>query len=303
MAERYPGEVRRGLHLQQLGNQIIRLLGGRSVHPVGVRVGGFHHAPASSEVERLKQDLMAARADAQALVSWTAHLDVPDDQQDFTSVALHHPEEYPMNEGRIIASSGLDIDISEYPQHFNESHVAHSTALHSTLQGKPYLVGPLARLNLNHRQIPDSVLTPAAQAGVQFPSRNMFHSIVARAIEIQYALEEAIRILDAYTPEAQPYVSADIQAGTGFGCTEAPRGILWHRYQLDAQGQVSNAVIVPPTSQNQARIEQDLRTALEKFGLDNTEQALRLLGEKIIRNYDPCISCATHFLKLHVTRT
>jgi len=303
MTEKYPEEVRRGLRLQHLGNQLISLLGGRSVHPVGVRVGGFHHAPAQTDIDCLMHDFIAARADAQALIAWTAGLTFPDDEQDFTSVAVHHPDEYPMNEGRIIASNGLDIDISEYQQHFHESHVAHSTALHSNLHGEPYLVGPLARLNLNHGQIPDSILALASQAGIQFPSRNMFHSIVARAIEIDYALEEAIRILSEYTPTSQPYVTSDITAGTGFGCSEAPRGILWHRYSIDAQGNVTNAVIVPPTSQNQARIEQDLRCALEKFGLEQDDEALRRLGEQIIRNYDPCISCATHFLKVHVTRT
>ena len=303
MAEHYPQEVRRGLRLQGLGNQIIRLLGGRSVHPVGVRVGGFYHAPSNTEVIRLKQELLAARKDAQDLIRWTAGLDFPDDEQDFTSVALQHPHEYPVNEGRISTSSGLDIDITEYQQHFTETHVAYSTALHSSLHGAPYLVGPLARLNLNHKQIPANIVSLAEQAGVRFPSRNMFHSIVARAIEIAYALDEAHRLLDEYTPTAQPYVEAEPVAGTGYGCTEAPRGILWHRYELDDQGHIAQAVIIPPTSQNQARIEQDLQYALEKFGLDKDQQALRLHGEKVIRNYDPCISCSTHFLKLHVTRT
>lgn len=303
MAEQYPDVIRRGLRLQNLGNQIIRLLGGRSVHPVGVRVGGFHHAPAADEVERLKQALIAARVDAQDLISWTADLDFLSDEQDFTSVALHHPNEYPMNEGRIKTSNGLDIPISEYQQHFTESHVDHSTALHSTLHGAPYLVGPLARLNLNHHQIPINILALAKSAGIEFPSRNMFHSIVARAIEIQYALDEAIRILSTYAPASQPYLATESTAGIGFGCTEAPRGILWHRYELDDNGNVTNTVIIPPTSQNQARIEQDLRCSLEKFGPGKDNQALRQLGEKIIRNYDPCISCATHFLKIRVTRT
>ena len=302
MAEVLPDEVRRGLRLQNLGNQIIRLLGGRSVHPVGVRVGGFYHAPPQTDVEQLKRDLIAAREDARTLLTWVAQLDLPNDEQEFTSVALHHPDEYPMNEGRIITTTGLDIGIADYQQHFTESHVAHSTALHSSLHGEPYLVGPLARVNLNWAQIPEPILKLAAQAGIRFPSRNMFHSIVARAIEIHYAIDEAIRILSDYTPTSQPAIPFDICAGTGFGCSEAPRGILWHRYSLDAQGNVTNAVIIPPTSQNQARIEQDLRCSLTKFGLENDDHTLRLHGEKIIRNYDPCISCATHFLKIRVSR-
>lgn len=302
MAEKYPDEVRRGLKLQNLGNQIIRLLGGRSVHPIGVRVGGFYHAPAIENVENLKQELSTALKDARALISWTASLKVPDDEQDFTCVSLSHPDEYPMNEGRIISSSGLDIDISEYQQHFREFHAPQSTALHSALHGEPYLVGPLARINLNHQHIPAGLIELAAQAGVSFPSRNMFHSMVARAIELNYALAEAIRILDTYTLPAKSYAPASPKAGIGFGCTEAPRGLLWHRYELDEKGHVVHSTITPPTSQNQARIEQDLRTSLEKFGLDNDEHAMRLLGEKIIRNYDPCISCATHFLKLQINR-
>lgn len=302
MADKFPAEVRRGLHLQHLGNQIIRLLGGRSVHPVGVRIGGFYHAPSPTEVERLLDELILARQEAEDLVAWTANLAFPDDDQPFTSVALHHPDEYPMNEGRIITSNGLDIDISKFLEHFTETHVPHSTALHSHLHGEPYLVGPLSRLNLNHDQIPDHILELAAQYGIVFPSRNMFHSIVARAIEINYALEEAIQLLAAYTLPALPYVTTEITAGTGYGCTEAPRGILWHSYSIDPAGNVSKAIIVPPTSQNQARIEQDLLTALTKFGLDKQEQAIRLHGEKVIRNYDPCISCATHFLKLKVNR-
>lgn len=302
MAEHYPDEVRRGLRLQNLGNRIIRILGGRSVHPVGVRVGGFHHAPSLADVEALKQDLLAARTDARELIHWTARLALPMDEQDFICVALRHPNEYPMNEGRIIASNGLDIAIGEYREHFTESHVAHSTALHSTLSGEPYLVGPLARLNLNYQHIPESVLAAAREEDIEFPSRNMFHSIVARAVEIHYALDEAIRLLEEYTIPSQPYVRGEIKSGIGHGCTEAPRGILWHEYRLDSEGNVSHAVIVPPTSQNQARIEQDLHNALMKLGLDQDEQTMRHLGEKVIRNYDPCISCATHFLQLRVSR-
>jgi sulfhydrogenase subunit alpha len=302
MAGTYPDEVRRGLRIQQLGNRIIRLLGARSVHPVGVRVGGFHHAPEPEAADQLKQELIAVQHEALELVAWTAGLELPDDDQDFTCVALHHPEEYPMNAGRIVATTGLDIDISEYQQHFTETQVSHSTALHSALHTEPYLVGPLARINLNRSQLPESLLSPAAQAGIHFPSRNMFHSIVARAIEICYALEEAIRILNAYTTTSTPSVPFAVKPGVGHGCTEAPRGILWHRYGLDSQGNITSAVIVPPTSQNQARIEQDLRISLQKFGLDNDETALRLQGEKVIRNYDPCISCSTHFLKIHLIR-
>jgi sulfhydrogenase subunit alpha len=302
MAAKYPDEVKRGLHLQSLGNRLLQLIGGRSVHPVGACVGGFFSAPARQEMQALLDDFTEALPQAEALVMWLAGLGLPDDSQSFTSVALRHPEEYPMNEGHIVSSDGLDIPINRYQEHFKESHVPHSTALHSRLHDQPYLVGPLARLNLNLDRLPGKVAQLVEATGILFPSQNMFHSIVARAVELYYAMSEAVRILQAYEIPQAASVAVNPKAGTGFGCTEAPRGILWHRYELDDSGQVLKSTIVPPTSQNQGRIEQDLRNSLEAFGLDRDDEALRLRAETVIRNYDPCISCATHFLKLKVHR-
>jgi coenzyme F420-reducing hydrogenase alpha subunit len=302
MAREHAGEVRRGLRLQALGNDLIRLLGARAVHPVGVRVGGFHRAPPRAQVDALLGNLRAALPDAEALVRWTASFDLPALEQDFTAVALRHAREYPMNEGRLVSSRGLDISIDGFEAHFIEHQEPHSTALHCLHDGKPYLVGPLARLNLNLDRLPAPVRAVLESTGVGFPSRNMYHSVVARAVEILLALHEAIRLLEDYREPPAPGVAAGPRAGTGYGCTEAPRGTLWHRYDLDAAGKVSRARIVPPTSQNQARIEADLRQALQAYGLDRDDAALRRRGEMVIRNYDPCISCATHFLDLRVSR-
>jgi sulfhydrogenase subunit alpha len=302
MAQRYPSEVRRGLRLQELGNRIMRTLGGRSVHPVSVCVGGFTKAPARVDMVALLQDLKAALPEAEALIRWTAALNLPEDSQDFVSVALSHPACYAIDEGRLRSTAGLDIDIVEYPDHFSEFQVPHSTAFHSHLHGAPYLVGPLARLNLNGAQLPMEVRKVVADCGIHFPSRNMFHSIVARAVEIYYALGEAARLLEAYTEPTLPNAPAPPLAGVGIGCTEAPRGTLWQRYTLDPQGIVQQATIIPPTSQNQARMEDDLRWSLQAFGLDHADDVLRLRSETVIRNYDPCISCATHFLKIQVDR-
>jgi sulfhydrogenase subunit alpha len=302
LAQRAPDAVRRGLALQALGNDLIRLLGARSVHPVGVRVGGFHHAPALSEVQALCVRLRAALPEAQALLAWTATLPVPDHAQRFTSVAMRHPHAYPMNEGRIASDAGLDIAAQDYENHFAEHQVPHSTALHSLLDGQVYLVGPLARLNLNARRLPRAVRRTLGETGIRLPSANLFHSVVARAAEVYCALLEALRLLEQYRMPAAPGVGVVPRAGIGIACTEAPRGLLWHRYQTDDQGIIEQARIVPPTSQNQARIEQDLRLSLEAFGLDRPDDELRHHGETVIRNYDPCISCATHFLKLAVRR-
>lgn len=302
LAKTHPHEVRRGLKLQEAGNAIMRLLGGRSVHPVGVKIGGFWKAPDLDEIATLREQLQDCIMDASDLVDWVSSLSLPQDEQEFTSVALYHQHMYAIAEGRIISSDGLDIGIDQYQQHFIEHQMPHSTALHSSLNGKPYLVGPLARLNLNQEQLPISVQQIVASTGISFPSKNMFHSIVARAVEIVFALQEAIRILSQYELPDRSSVEVNPLPGTGYGCTEAPRGTLWHRYEVGEGGAIQHANIVPPTSQNQARIEQDLRASIEAFGLDKDDDAIRLHGETVIRNYDPCISCATHFLDLDIKR-
>jgi len=302
MAQGYPEAVQRGLYLQGLGNRLISLFGGRSVHPVGVCVGGFHHAPSAQAVAELRAELEAALPQVEQLIRWTAGLDLPKVEQDFVSVALRHDSEYPMYGGRLVSDNGLDIPVTEYEQHFREFHEPHSTALYSLLHDQPYLVGPLARLNLNHDRLSQDVRALLDDIPVRFPSRNMFASIVARAIEIYCAFEEAVRLLDKYQLPSQSAEFIEPKAGTGYGCTEAPRGILWHRYDLDGEGMVLRANIVPPTSQNQARIEEDLHQSLTAYGLQHTDAELRLRAESVIRNYDPCISCATHFLKIRVER-
>jgi len=298
LAGREPEAVRRGLALQALGNRLITLFGGRSVHPVGVKVGGFHRLPGAAEVTAVLGELDTGLAQAEALVHWCAAIDLPDRSQDFLSVATDEPEVYPIMGERIRAGDGLDIGIGEFEAYFEERQVPHSTALHCRLQGRPYLVGPLARLNLFHERLPEPVRGLMRAAGVAFPSNNMFHSMLARALEVFYAVWEARRLLRDYREGAPAAVEAAAGAGTGFGCTEAPRGLLWHRYELHPDGTVARARIVPPTSQNQARMEEDLHRALEAFGLERPPAEIRRHAETVIRNYDPCISCATHFLRL-----
>ncbi len=310
MSGKYPEEVKRGLKLQALGNKILRALGGRSVHPVGALVGGFYHSPDRKTMQALLDECRESLSMVESLVEWVASLPLPDDEQEFVSVAMRHPNEYPFNEGRLVSSDGLDIPISEFHDYFREIHVPHSTALHGRYfpggykegeKGIPYLVGPLARVNLNFKQLPQVVQNTLIRTGVSFPSKNMFHSALARAAELHYSLLEAINILENYEPTDTPHVEVTPKAGIGFGCTEAPRGILWHRYEMDNRGKVLKATITPPTSQNQARIEEDLKQSLECRGFDCSDDELRLRGEQVIRNYDPCISCATHFLKVNVT--
>ncbi|WP_370298242.1 Ni/Fe hydrogenase subunit alpha [Pontibacterium sp.] len=303
LAKEYPHEVKRGLQLQGLGNEIMRLMGGRSVHPSGVKVGGFHKAPALENVDNLLAKLQDALPEAEAMVDWIAGIGLPDVRQDFTSVALtNRTPSYAIENGLLKTSSGLELAPERYESHFCESHASHSTALWSHLDGKPYLVGPLARLNLNYDKLRGADAQQFARYAGHFPSHNMFDSMLARGLEICFALREAIRILSHYQLPDSACVEVVPQAGEGAGWSEAPRGLLWHRYQLDESGIVRAAKIVPPTSQNQARIEEDLQHSLHAFGLQHSDDELRLHCEKVVRNYDPCISCATHFLKLSTVR-
>jgi coenzyme F420-reducing hydrogenase alpha subunit len=223
-------------------------------------------------------------------------------EQDYEFVALQHPDEYPLNEGRIVSNKGLDIAVREYEDHFAEEHVAHSNALQSALKARgAYLAGPLARYNLNFDRLSPLAQEAAREAGLGRVCRNPFQSIIVRAVETVYACDEALRILDAYERPATPAVPVTPRAGIGYGCTEAPRGLLYHRYEIDERGLIVNAKIVPPTSQNQKMIELDLaRFVHEHMDLDPEELCWRC--EQAVRNYDPCISCATHFLKLTVER-
>ena len=302
MAKEHPKVVQRGLQLKKIGNEIVSLLGGREIHPINVRVGGFYKVPSRQELVPLAEKLKWARDAALETVHWTARLNFPDFEQDYEFVALRHPDEYPFNEGRLVSNKGLDISVHEYDDHFIEEHVQHSNALHSVLKERgAYFVGPLARYNLNFDRLSPLAQEAARAAGLSSVCLNPFKSIIARSVEILYACDEALRIIDQYDKPEKPAVQVEPRAATGYGCTEAPRGILYHRYRVDDKGVILDAKIVPPTSQNQKTIETDLWQFVPEY-LNLSHDQLTWRCEQAIRNYDPCISCATHFLKLHVER-
>lgn len=298
MAATHKPEVMTALRLKKVGNEIVRRIGGREIHPISARAGGFHRTPARSELEALRPDLEWALDAALASVRLVSGFPFPDFTQDYECVALRHPAEYPLNEGRIVSSKGLDIDVTEYEDHFLEQHVKHSNALHSVLRERgSYLVGPLARFNLNYDHLPEIAREAASGAGLAPPVLNPFQSIIVRAVELVFACHEALRILDEYEPPVEPYVRAEPKTSSGQAATEAPRGLLYHRYAFDGAGLVLGAKIVPPTSQNQKRIEDDLWRLVPGI-LHEPVERITWLCEQAIRNYDPCISCATHFLKV-----
>lgn len=310
MAKDHPKIVQRGLQMKKIGNTIVSLIGGREIHPINVRVGGFYRVPTTDQLAPLREQLLKGRDMAIEALHWAASLHFPELNRDpsfsYEFVALSHPNEYPMNNGRIVSSSGIDISPQQYNDHFVEEHVEYTNALQSTLKGRgagkgAYLVGPMARYNLNYDQL--SALTKHHAEEIGFPRfcENPFQSIVVRSLEVLYAFDEAVRIIDNYQKPEQPYTPTEPKAATGYAVTEAPRGLLYHHYSLDSQGKVSDAKIVAPTSQNQKSIEDDLREMIPAF-MNLPEDDLRHLCEQSIRNYDPCISCATHFLKLHLDK-
>jgi coenzyme F420-reducing hydrogenase alpha subunit len=302
MARDHGPLVERALALKKAGNTLMRVIGGREIHPVNVRVGGFYRAPSRAELAAVAGDLERAREFAVEAVAWTAALPCPDFEEDYTFLALRHPDVYAIEDGRLVSTSGLDLAPSQYDEHVAEQHVAHSTALHSRLRdGTPYLVGPLARYALNRDRLSPAAREAADGAGLGSVCRNPFRSIVVRSVEILYALDEALRLIEHYEPPDPPSIEAPPRAAIGFGWTEAPRGLLWHRYEIDDEGTILDARIVPPTSQNQARIEQSLHGFVEHH-LDLDDDELHLRCEQAVRAYDPCISCATHFLRLVVDR-
>lgn len=305
MAKDHKQAVERGLRLKKIGNDLLEVLGGRAIHPINVTVGGFYRSPSKQKLKALLPDLEWGLGAAMEALKLVSSFDFPELIMPYDHVSLKHPSEYPLNEGNVVSSSGLDIPVAEYEQHFDERHCKQSTALHSVRipDETSYLLGPLPRVNLCFDQLMPVAKREAEACGIAFPSNNNFHSIVARTIEVINAYEEAIELVKAY--QAEPTTSRveyQPQAGEGCHATEAPRGLIYHRYRIGDDGLIAEAKIVPPTSQNQGQIEEDLRAFVPTVvGYDDADATRRC--EHMIRNYDPCISCATHFLNVKIEYT
>jgi sulfhydrogenase subunit alpha len=299
MARVHLAAVERGLALKKAGNRLMEFVGGRAIHPINVRLGGFYSVPTRADFQPLVEQLRQALDNALATVEWVSGFEFPDLELDHEFLALTAPGRYPIENGVIARSAGPSFPVADFTSHVAEAQVPYSTALHATLDGGRYLTGPLARFALNSSALSPIAAQAAANAGLSSECRNPFRSIIVRAVEVVYAIEEALRIIDGYQRPSRPFVDVPARAGVGHGVSEAPRGLLYHRYRIGDDGQVTAATIIPPTSQNQAAIEADLaRAVADNLSLDDA--ALTTLCERVIRSYDPCISCSAHFLTLTV---
>jgi coenzyme F420-reducing hydrogenase alpha subunit len=302
MAKDHPEIVKTALKIKKIGNDIMTLLGGREIHPINVRVGGFYQTPSKHRLRNMVDDLKWGLEAAQETVRFASTLQFQDFEQNYEYICLRHPDEYPLNEGRLISNKGIDVPISEYDNVLIEEHVSHSTALHSRVKGRGCChVGPLARYSMNFDQLTPLAQEAARTAGLDRQCHNPFKSIIVRGVEVVFAFEEALRLIDEYEEPDRPFVTVEPRAGTGYGCTEAPRGICYHRYTIDDSGTIQDAKIVSPTAVNQKSIEQDLWHFIEP-NLELPDEQLKWECEQAIRNYDPCISCSAHFLRLEVER-
>jgi coenzyme F420-reducing hydrogenase alpha subunit len=302
MAADHREAVEKALRLKKIGNDLVALLGGREIHPINVKVGGFYKVPTKRQLEEMVPNLEWALDAAAWAVELSAGLPFPEVEQDYEYVSVCHPDEYPFNEGRLVSNKGIDIPVSDFNGVFEEVHVARSNALQSKVRARgSYHVGPLARYSLNFEKLSPRVQKLAAAAGLGKTCFNPFQSIVVRCLETVHAVEEALRLIDAYREPSRPDVPLTVKGGEGHGATEAPRGMLYHRYQIDEAGYILDAQIAPPTAQSQMSIEDDLRRVLEEF-IELPDDELQWKLEQTVRNYDPCISCATHFLKVEIDR-
>jgi len=302
LARAHPQIAEQGLELKKIGNEVIELLGGRAIHPINLRVGGFYRVPSRAELRRLVAPLERGREIALATVRWAASLPFPEIEREVEHVALRDGARYPIDRGEIVSDRGLEIPPAAFDEHVVESHVEHSNALHARIRARgSYLTGPLARYNLCSEALRPLAREAALDAGLGARCENPFRSIIVRAVELVQATDEALTIIEAYEQPERPALDVEPRRGVGHGVSEAPRGMLYHRYELDHDGTILDARIVPPTSQNQLAIEEDLRSVVARYQ-ELSDDELRLRCEQAIRNHDPCISCATHFLELTVDR-
>ncbi len=294
-----PEVVKKALRSKKLGNDLLKAIGGRSVHPVNTKVGGFYRWPDKHKIKDLIEDFKWGLEFALETVRWAATLNFPEFEMAYEYVAITNPDHYAIYDGDVLSSTGIKVPVEEYETRYLESHVPQSTALHShTTDGNSYFVGPLARYNLNFEQLRPAAKEVAKEIGFTPPQYNPYKGMLARAVETVEVYDVALELMEKYDPKGPSHVKFELKDGEGYGVSEAPRGLLFHRYKVGQDGLIKEAKITPPTAQNYAQMERDLAKLAPEVLFDRTHEEASLALEHLLRSYDPCISCSTHFLKL-----
>ncbi|MEM2918152.1 MAG: Ni/Fe hydrogenase subunit alpha [Candidatus Altiarchaeota archaeon] len=301
MASKYKEEVRRALKIKRLGNEICTVIGGREIHSITPVVGGFSKIPSNVEIDKLLKSLKETKEDAIETVRLFENLNYEKFERKTEYVALKRGKCYAMMHGSVHSTEGLDIDHKFYDKYFYEYTTKYSTSKFVMLKGKSYMVGALARLNLNREYLLDGAKMMLRNSKFKFPNYSPYVNNFAQAIEILHLIERAIEILENLKIKHEKPVDVKLREGRGISATEVARGLLFHDYKLDEKGKVLKANILPPTTQNLKNIEDDITQILPKI-LNRSEEEIKLELEKLIRSYDPCISCSTHFLELNLVR-
>jgi coenzyme F420-reducing hydrogenase alpha subunit len=296
LADSHPEIVERALRLKRLGNDLTTLVGGRPVHPVTAVVGGFTSEPEEAGLAAYRDLLLGVADDALATVELFASFPVPDFATAGEMLALTSDEDYAIYDGDTAAlDAGWRRPCGEYRAFIDETVVGHSNAKHSTVDGRPFLVGSVARANINAGALNDAGRAALAKSGLILPTRNPFHMNVLQAVELADAssrcagyIERLLEMGGSSSPEA-----FRVRAGEGGSATEAPRGTLYHSYRVDNDGIITRGDVITPTAQNLANIESDMR-AFAPTVSDRPAEQFALLIEELVRSYDPCLSCAVH---------
>lgn len=302
MAKDFPEFVKDSLMVKAWGNKVIEVIGGRPVHPVSCRVGGFHKIIRRDQLLSLLKNIYEIRHAAKRILEFTLKLPIPDFKRDIEYVSLRGYKEYPILEGRVVSNKGLNIAEDELEKVIEVEQAPYSTALRYRIKGRgTYVVGPIARFNNNYDLLLPEVRETIEANGYKAPLTNTYQSIIARAAEVYQAVLELEELILSYREPKEPYVEGRIETGWCAAITEAPRGILYHAYRVDDQGFVVDANIIPPTAQNLAAIEDDIKAQEETIWRESFEKA-KLLVEQTIRNYDPCISCSVHSVRVIIEK-
>jgi coenzyme F420-reducing hydrogenase alpha subunit len=288
------------IRLHRLANEWSDMLGGRTTHPINAVVNGWTSLPTVEQLAGLRKRIEAAVPDALAIVDVFKTLQIPNFTRDTEYVALRHPDEYAFYEGVIASTDGDTTPVPDYRNKVIEFIVPHSTSKRArTNHRSSFAVGALARFNNNYDQLSPLAKKAAAALGLKPVCTNPFMNTVAQVVETAHALEDSLQIIDTLLAKGiKPEDNAvAVQAGTGVGAVEVPRGILFHEYTLDGKGTVTDANLIIPTGQNHQNIEDDMGALIPQI-IDRPQEEIRLMLEMLVRAYDPCISCSTHLLRV-----